>query len=142
MLSQLETYSVLPARDLARARRFYKEVLGMEPDEERAEGLRYHTPNGAVILIYETDNAGTAANTAIGFVADDIDAEVAVLRGRGVTFQEYDFPGLKTEDGIATMNDERAAWFTDSEGNILCVSQTVSSDVRATRQREESQSVP
>ncbi|MBG6212755.1 MAG: VOC family protein [Cryobacterium sp.] len=140
MFSQLETYSVLPARDLARARRFYKDVLGMEPDEERVEGLLYRTPKGAAIMVYETDNAGTAANTAIAFVTDDIDAEVAALRGRGVTFQEYDFPGLKTEDGIATMNEERAAWFKDTEGNIICVSQTPASDRRPMREREESQS--
>lgn len=136
MLSQLETYSVLPARDLARARRFYKDVLGMEPVEERVEGLLYRTPKGAAIMLYETDNAGTAANTAIGFDTDDIDAEVAVLRGRGVTFEEYDFPGLKTENGIATTNKDRAAWFKDTEGNIICVSQAISFGRSEARERE------
>ncbi|WP_105035863.1 VOC family protein [Cryobacterium aureum] len=140
MLSQLETYSVLPARDLARARRFYKDVLGMEPVEERMEGLLYRTPKGAAIMIYETDNAGSAANTAIGFDTDDIEAEVAVLRGLGVTFEEYDFPGLKTENGIATTNEDRAAWFKDTEGNILCVSQTNQVEGLPRREREGSQS--
>ena len=136
MLSQSEIYSVLPARDLARARRFYQDVLGMEPEEERMEGLLYRTPRGAAIMIYETENAGTAANTAIGFDTDDIDAEVAELRSRGVTFEEYDFPGLKTENGIATTSEDRAAWFKDTEGNIICVSQTVSFGSTGARQRE------
>lgn len=136
MLNLLETYSVLPARDLARARRFYKDVLGMEPVEERLEGLLYRTPKGAAILVYETDNAGSAANTAIGFDTDDIDAEVAVLRGRGVAFEEYDFAELKTENGIATTKEDRAAWFKDTEGNIICVSQTVASDQGEARERE------
>ena len=140
MLSKLETYSVLPARDLARARRFYKDVFGMEPVEERMEGLLYRTPKGAAIMIYETDNAGTAANTAIGFDTDDIEAEVAELRGRGVTFEEYDFPGLKTENGIATTNEDRAAWFKDTEGNIICVSQTNRVEGLPRREREGLQS--
>ncbi|TFD08330.1 VOC family protein [Cryobacterium sp. TMT1-2-2] len=140
MLNQLETYSVLPARDLARARRFYRDVLGMEPDEERVEGLLYRTPKGAAIMVYETENAGTAANTAIGFDTDDIEAEVAVLRGRGVTFEEYDFPGLKTENGIATTSADRAAWFKDTEGNIICVSQTVAFSRSDARELEGSQS--
>ncbi|WP_338145140.1 VOC family protein [Cryobacterium serini] len=107
----METYSGIPARDLARARHFYTDVFGMEPVEERTEGLLYRTPKGAAIMIYETDNAGSAANTAIGFDTDDIEAEVAVLRGLGVTFEDYDFPGLKTENGIATTNEDRAAWY-------------------------------
>ncbi|WP_338144865.1 VOC family protein [Cryobacterium glaciale] len=127
---------MLPARNLARARRFYKDVLGMEPVEERVEGLLYRTPKGAAIMVYETDNAGTAANTAIGFDTDDIDAEVAVLRGRGVTFEEYDFPGLKTENGIAMTNEDRAAWFKDTEGNIICVSQNVAFGHAEARERE------
>ena len=89
-------------------------------------------------MMYETENAGTAANTAIGFDTDDIEAEVAALRGLGVTFEEYDFPGLKTENGIATTNEDRAAWFKDTEGNILCISQTVSFGSRPRRERDDS----
>lgn len=104
------------------------------------EGLLYRTPKGAAIMVYETHNAGTAANTAIGFDTDDIEAEVAVLRGRGVTFEEYDLPGWKTENGIATTNEDRAAWFKDTEGNIICVSQTVAFGSRPMREREDAQS--
>jgi len=123
MLNHREPYSVLPARDLARARAFYRDVLGMEPEEEREFGLVYRAPSGAVILLYETDNAGTAQNTAMGWFTDDLDADMTSLRARGVTFADYDLPGLSTENGVVTSSEDRAAWFTDSEGNILCVSQ-------------------
>lgn len=123
MLSQLEAAAVLPAKDLKRAKSFYKDKLGLEPAEEREGELRYRTPAGAAVLMYETENAGTAKNTALLWVTPDVQAEVAKLRQAGVVFEEYDMPGLKTEDGIATTGDERAAWFKDSEGNILCVAQ-------------------
>ena len=123
MLSQLEPAAVLPARDITRARSFYKEKLGLEPAEVREGELRFRTPSGASVLVYETENAGTAKNTALLWMADDVDAEVARLRAAGVVFEEYDLPGLKTENGIATSDQERAAWFKDSEGNILCVAQ-------------------
>lgn len=123
MLSEQEVFAILPAKDLQRARGFYKEKLGLEPSEERADGLMYQTPAGAKVFMYETDNAGTAQNTAMGWATSDIEAEVADLRGRGVVFEEYDFPGLKTEDGIATSEGFRGAWFKDTEGNILAVSQ-------------------
>jgi len=123
MLSQLEAAAVLPAKDLKRAKSFYKDKLGLEPAEEREGELRYRTPAGAAVLMYETENAGTAKNTALLWVTPDVQAEVAKLRQAGVVFEEYDLPGLKTEDGIATTGEERAAWFKDSEGNILCVAQ-------------------
>ncbi|WP_130178619.1 VOC family protein [Cryobacterium sp. SO1] len=123
MLSQLEAAAVLPAKDLKRAKSFYKDKLGLEPAEEREGELRYRTPAGAAVLLYETENAGTAKNTVLLWVTPDVQAEVAKLRQAGVVFEEYDMPGLKTEDGIATTGAERAAWFKDSEGNILCVAQ-------------------
>ena len=121
MLSQLEAAAVLPARDLNRAKAFYRDKLGLEPAEERDGELRYRTPSGAAVLMYETENAGTAKNTALLWVTPDVQAEVAKLRQAGVVFEEYDLPGLKTENGVATTGTERAAWFKDSEGNILCV---------------------
>jgi len=124
MLSELEIIATIPAADIARARGFYKDTLGLDPSEERADGLIYQTPSGSQFLIYETPNAGTAQNTAMSWVTTDIEGDVADLRSRGVVFEEYDFPGLKTEDGIATNDGLRAAWFKDSEGNILAVSET------------------
>jgi catechol 2,3-dioxygenase-like lactoylglutathione lyase family enzyme len=120
MLKDLEITAVLPAQDIARARAFYRDVLGLEPaDAMDEENLIYRCGNGTSFLLYTTDNAGTAKNTQMGWGTDDIDAEVADLRGRGVVFEEYDFPGLKTENGIATTPVGKAAWFLDSEGNIL-----------------------
>ncbi|WEO78208.1 VOC family protein [Cryobacterium sp. SO2] len=123
MLSQLEPAAVLPARDIKRARSFYKEKLGLEPVDVREGEMRFRAPSGAEVLVYETENAGTAKNTALLWMAKDVNAEVARLREAGVVFEEYDMPGLKTENGIATTDQERAAWFKDSEGNIICVAQ-------------------
>ena len=121
MLNNLSVGAVLPAKDLSRARAFYSEKLGLEPTEENEGGLRYRMQDGTGFMLYETENAGSAKNTAMCWTATDLDAEMSELRGRGVTFEDYDFPGLKTEDGVATMDDERSAWFIDSEGNILCI---------------------
>ena len=123
MLSQLEAAAVLPAKDLRRAKSFYKDKLGMEPAEEREGELRFRTAAGAAVLMYETENAGTAKNTALLLMSPDVQAEVARLREAGVVFEEYDMPGLKTENGIAKNGGELAAWFKDSEGNIVCVAQ-------------------
>jgi catechol 2,3-dioxygenase-like lactoylglutathione lyase family enzyme len=123
MLNNLPVNAVLPAKDLARARTFYSEKLGLEPAEENAGGLMYRMQDGSSFLLYETDNAGSAKNTSMCWTATDFDSEMAELRGRGVTFEDYDFPGLKTENGVATMENERSAWFLDSEGNILCIAE-------------------
>ncbi len=121
MLSDSEIYAVLPASDLGRAREYYKDKLGLEPAEERSDGLIYQTKGGPKFLLYETQFAGTAQNTAMNFVTDDLDAEMADLRSRGVVFEDYDFPGLKTENGVAEYDGGRGGWFKDSEGNILAV---------------------
>lgn len=120
MLKELDIIAVLPAKDIARARDFYKDVLGLEPsDSMDEENLVYQCGNGTTFLLYKTDNAGTAKNTQMGWGTDNIEGEVEELRGRGVVFEEYDFPGLKTANGIASTPVGKAAWFTDSEGNIL-----------------------
>ena len=135
MLSQLEPSAVLPARDIKRARSFYTEKLGLQPAEEREGELRFRAPSGASVLVYETENAGTAKNTALLWTTDDLPAEVARLRDAGVVFEEYDLPGLKTENGIATTDQERAAWFKDSEGNILCVAEERVTEERVAEKR-------
>lgn len=121
MLKDLEITAVLPAKDIARARAFYRDVLELEPadDSMDEENLIYRCGKGTAFLLYKSDYAGTAKSTQMGWEAGDIDAEVAELRSRGVVFEEYDFPGLKTENGIATTPVGKAAWFLDSEGNIL-----------------------
>ncbi|TFB53889.1 VOC family protein [Cryobacterium tagatosivorans] len=124
MLSDLEVIGVLPAKDLQRAQGFYKDKLGLEPVEVRADGAMYRTSAGS-FLLYETPNAGSAKNTQLCWITDDIEGEVARLREKGVVFEDYDFPGLKTENGIAVTEGIKGAWFLDTEGNILCLSERI-----------------
>ena len=123
MLKELHT--VLPAADLKRAQSFYHDALGLDPDETHEGVLVYHVGSGSVFEIYETSNAGTAKNTQMGWITDDLDAEMSGLRERGVVFEEFDIPGMKTEDGVVTSEDLRSAWFRDTEGNFICISQTI-----------------
>jgi catechol 2,3-dioxygenase-like lactoylglutathione lyase family enzyme len=121
MLKQIHT--VLPAADLQRARGYYHDKLGLDPVMEQPGNLVYDSGGGTGFEVYETANAGTAKNTQMGWITDDLDGEMSVLRSHGVVFEEYDVPGMKTVDGVATMDDLRAAWFRDSEGNFLCITQ-------------------
>ena len=96
-----------------------QEKLGLTPVREVADaGVMYQVGEGSGFFLYPTSNAGKAPNTLMSFSAEDIVADVAALKKRGVVFEEYDFPGLKTVDGIADMGPVRSAWFKDSEGNL------------------------
>jgi catechol 2,3-dioxygenase-like lactoylglutathione lyase family enzyme len=123
----------LPAQDLDRARQFYAEKLGLEPLEERPGGLRYQCSDGWFAL-FESSGRPSGKHTQMAFEVDDIVETVRQLRGRGVVFEEYDEPGLRTVDGIASVEgnypstgaiSERAAWIRDSEGNLLAIGQAV-----------------
>jgi catechol 2,3-dioxygenase-like lactoylglutathione lyase family enzyme len=126
MLADSEVATRLPVRDLARAKRFYSEKLGLEPVEQRPGGLLYRCGNGCFAL-FESSGAASGTHTQMGWEVADIEAAVAALRDRGVVFEEYDLPGLKTVNGIAAIQGnypskgvgERGAWFKDSEGNML-----------------------
>ncbi len=130
MLKNGRVATRLPAQDLERARRFYSEKLGLEPSEERQGGLLYEMAEG-VFALFQSAGASTGEFTQMGWDVDDIDATVADLKQRGVVFEEVDVPGLKTVDGIAEVagnypskgRGERAAWFRDSEGNLLGLGQ-------------------
>lgn len=124
MFEKLMATAVLPATDLDRAKGWWHDVLDRDPvDVDVESGNVFYDVGGTVVLVYLTSFAGTAENTALNLVTDDIDRDVAALRARGVEFHEYDFPGLKTVDGIAELGDERAAWFSDSEENIIALGQ-------------------
>jgi catechol 2,3-dioxygenase-like lactoylglutathione lyase family enzyme len=131
MLANARVATRLPAQDLDRARRFYAEKLGLEPTEERLGGLLYRFANGEFALYA---SAGTAPGTftQMAFEVDDLDAVVTALKARGVAFEEVDAPGMQTVEGIAEVegnypskhsSGERAAWFRDSEGNLLGIGQ-------------------
>ncbi|HZL64573.1 MAG TPA: VOC family protein [Thermoleophilia bacterium] len=125
-LSTAQASTTLPAEDLKRARAFYEEKLGLETElrDDMPEGLFVHAGKGSLIVLYQRGRA-TAENTALTFEVDDLEATVTDLRSHGVKLEEYDFPGLKTVGGIATREVDRAAWFKDSEGNILCAHETL-----------------
>jgi catechol 2,3-dioxygenase-like lactoylglutathione lyase family enzyme len=132
MLSDGRVAPRLPAQDLERARAFYAEKLGLEPTEERPGGLRYQLGNGEFVL-FESAGAPSGEHTQMAVEVEDLESTVAELRSRGVVFEEYDFPGLSTTDGIAEIegnypskgSGERGAWFRDSEGNMIGLGQPV-----------------
>jgi catechol 2,3-dioxygenase-like lactoylglutathione lyase family enzyme len=132
MLADAHVSTRLPVKDLARARRFYSEKLGLEPIEERPGGLRYQCGAGFFAL-FESAGSASGTHTQMAWEVGDIEATVAALRARGVVFEEYDAPGLKTVNGVADITGnypskgvgERGAWFRDSEGNLLGLGQPV-----------------
>ncbi|MCC6854718.1 MAG: VOC family protein [Microbacteriaceae bacterium] len=118
-----DLYTVLPAQDLERARGFYHDKLGMEPEGTLDGMLMYRVGPAGRFALYETSNAGTAQNTQMCLISDDLAADMARLREAGLAFEEYDFPGMKTVDGVLDSGESRTAWFRDSEGNFVCLSQ-------------------
>jgi predicted enzyme related to lactoylglutathione lyase len=128
MLSASRVEANIPASDLQRARTFYAEKLGLTPTRELGgEVLMYRTAGGTAFQVYRTDYAGQAGHTIAQWHVDDIESEVHDLKAKGVTFEVYDMPGVQWDGEIASMEGMgRAAWFKDSEGNILCVDQETS----------------
>jgi catechol 2,3-dioxygenase-like lactoylglutathione lyase family enzyme len=122
MLADYHTYPTIPAADLARARRFYEGTLGFKPSKIASDGVMYNA-NGSVLFLYPSASAGTNKATAVSFDVDNLSAIVKELRGKGVKFEEYNMPALKTHDGIAEFDGGKGAWFKDSEGNIVALAQ-------------------
>jgi catechol 2,3-dioxygenase-like lactoylglutathione lyase family enzyme len=112
--------ATIPAKDLDGTRRFYEDVLGAHVVNEDPGGILYKAGD-SYFSLYPTQFAGTAQHTLGAFIVRDVEAAMAALRAEGVTFEEYDMPGLKTVNGIAELGGERGAWFKDPEGNILSV---------------------
>lgn len=124
MLVKAIIWAVIPVVDLTRATRFYGEILGLTPLPTRLEGMaEFKASEGTRLALYERP-ASPANHTLACFEVTDIKTAQAELGAKGIQFEEYDMPGLKTVDGIATIGADKAAWFKDSEGNILGLSQT------------------
>jgi catechol 2,3-dioxygenase-like lactoylglutathione lyase family enzyme len=123
MINDRRTHTTLPAADIERAKRWYQEKLGLSPATEGPNGVFYAMGDGTRFILYPTPNAARGGHTQMGIATDDIAAEVAALKAKGVVFEEYDFPGMKTEGSIAQTGEARAAWFKDSEGNTIGVVQ-------------------
>jgi predicted enzyme related to lactoylglutathione lyase len=125
MLARARVAAIVPVSDVEAAIRFYGDTLGLKLKERRSDlpenrEAEFEAGDGT-LLVYESVGAGQSRHTVAGFRVDDIDQVVAGLRERGVAFEEYDLPDLKTEGGIAAVGDVRAAWCKDPDGNILAV---------------------
>ena len=125
MLKHAPVVPYIPATDVARARKFYEERVGLVPKQEIAGGVVYECGKSSWIFLYQSIGAGTSKASQAFWQVADVEAEVGALRARGVVFEEYDLPGLKTVNGIATGGGSRAAWFKDSEGNIMALIQSM-----------------
>jgi predicted enzyme related to lactoylglutathione lyase len=125
MLNDSKVEANIPASDLKRAREFYADKLGLTPSQEFGEeALAYRTAGGTTFNVYRTEYAGQAGHTIAQWHVTDIDSEVRDLKARGVTFEVYDMPGVQWDGEIAEIPGMgRAAWFRDSEGNVMCVDQ-------------------
>ena len=122
MLSNAPIRAYIPVSNVARAREFYEDKVGLRPKEEYAGGVIYEC-GGAQVFMYPTSNAGTSKASQAFWQVADVEAEVADLKARGVKFEEYDFPGVTMKNSIVTAGGAKTAWFKDTEGNILAVSQ-------------------
>jgi predicted enzyme related to lactoylglutathione lyase len=125
MLKTARVAAGVPASDLARAKAWYSEKLGLEPDPEMDNegGSVYRCADGTAFIVYQSAGKSDASFTQLMFDVADIDAEVGELRGKGVTLMDYDTPFVKTTDGIAEMPIGRGCWIKDSEGNLIAITQ-------------------
>jgi predicted enzyme related to lactoylglutathione lyase len=124
MLQGSPMYSYIPAKDVARARAFYEQTLGFRPKQEIAGGVVYEFAGGTACFLYSTPNAGSSKASQAFWEVQDIESEVADLKRRGITLEKYDLPGTDS-NGITTGGGAKAAWFKDSEGNIMAVIQMI-----------------
>jgi catechol 2,3-dioxygenase-like lactoylglutathione lyase family enzyme len=123
MLQNFPFYAYIPAKDVARARRFYEGKLGFRPNQEVGGGVVYEFGEKTACFLYPTPNAGTSRASQAFWQVDDVEREVAELKARGVEFENYDMPGEKSPSGVVEAGGAKAAWFKDSEGNILAIVQ-------------------
>ena len=125
MLQQSPMYAYIPAADLDRARRFYEGKLGFVPKEETNGGVVYEFGRGTACFLYPTPNAGTSKASQAFWDVQDVDKEIVELKARGVAFEDYDMPGERSAAGAVTADGAKAAWFKDSEGNIMALIQSL-----------------
>lgn len=126
MLKNAAIIPYIPVSDMSRARKFYEQKIGLKAKEEYAGGVIYECGKGSWVFMYPSAGAGTSKASTAFWAVDDVAAEVRELKARGVVFEEYDMPGIKTVNSIASAGGAKTAWFKDSEGNILAISQRLS----------------
>ena len=124
MLNDHPVYATIATGDLARARAFYEGTLGFSAEMADPEGGVMYGSGGTRFLLYPSEFAGAPQQTVATWFVDDVDAIVVELTGKGITFEQYDLPGLQTDErGIAETGPFKGAWFKDPDGNILNVGQ-------------------
>ena len=121
MLQDAPLYAYIPARDMARARKFYEEKVGLTPTKQTNGGVVYSFGKGTAAFLYPTPNAGTSQASQAFWSVADVDREIEALKARGVVFEDYDMPGERSPAGAITAGGAKAAWFKDSEGNIMAL---------------------
>jgi len=125
MLQSDQVTVLLPVKDLERARRFYEQGLGLAPGGLKPDGKFVYRLSGTEIALFPRADGTKAEHTAISFRVADIAKAVKALQARGVKFADYDLPGLKTVEHVCVLGSEKAAWFQDPEGNILCLHEDI-----------------
>jgi catechol 2,3-dioxygenase-like lactoylglutathione lyase family enzyme len=121
MLSDTSVTTMLPVRDMERARAFYEKALGLKPQGFKPDGKFVYVVGGSTLALFPKPEGTKAEHTAISFKVEDIAAAIAALERNGVTFEDYDYPDFKTVDHVCVLGSEKAAWFKDPEGNFLCI---------------------
>jgi predicted enzyme related to lactoylglutathione lyase len=125
MLQKYPLHAYIPAKDLERARRFYEGKVGLKPRDVTPAGVFYEFAGGTACFLYATAGAGTSKASQAYWDVDDVERAVRELEKRGVIFEDYDMPGMKTVNHIFDGGDAKAAWFKDSEGNIMALVQAL-----------------
>jgi catechol 2,3-dioxygenase-like lactoylglutathione lyase family enzyme len=123
MLNRAPVMTMLPAKELERARDFYVNKLGFEAEGLAADGKFVVRASGTKFGLIPKPEGTKAEHTAVGFEVEDVAAAIKALEARGVVFEDYDFPGFKTVGHMMVVGTDKAAWFKDTEGNILCIHQ-------------------
>ena len=126
MFESATAHATVAVSDLDRARKFYEGTLGLKVKDERSDGITYEDASGGWFLVYPSQFAGTAKSTYMSCEVGDVVKAVDELRERGIVFEEYDMPGLKTLNGIAEIQGVKGAWFKDPDGNILALGELTS----------------
>lgn len=125
MLSNSSITTMLPVKDMGRARAFYEGCLGLKPGGLRPDGKFVYKVGGSTLALLPKPEGTKADHTAISFQVTDIEANIKELQRAGVVFEDYDLPGLKTINHVCVLGAEKVAWFKDTEGNYLCIHEDI-----------------
>jgi catechol 2,3-dioxygenase-like lactoylglutathione lyase family enzyme len=127
MISSSTVTTILPVEDMERATGFYRDRLGLEDGGDVGGGNHLlRTSAGSTIELMTAEPGAQTGHTVMSFEVDDVAREISDLETRGVAFEDYDLPDLHTVDHVVTVGTDKAAWFKDSEGNVLCLHQRLS----------------